>query len=308
MKFNLYLQMMLVISFIILFCIYNISVNGLGCIVTLTRGFPEKDNSDKYKAWYESTLIKRNKAIEKYLYSTRSELIDIIIFQEGDISKIHQNYIQNATPKLKLLFVNVKDSFRKIKYTTNPICPPSKISDNTRYGYKAMCQFWFAYFSKYTKQYDWLLRIDSDNILLANIANTLKSFHGKANIASSVWRDGKNRSPDQITARSEGSVVLGMRDLTKNFATSHNISGQFNNWKMPYTNIFYLNLQWYRNSSIIRDYTNTVLQSKCIFSNRWGDMPLWGAIAAITNQPSYVINIPYYHGSHHKKIKPIARI
>ena len=46
-------------------------------------------------------LISRNLSIIKYIGID----IPILIFNEGDISLDHQNYIKNLTPKLKIEFI-----------------------------------------------------------------------------------------------------------------------------------------------------------------------------------------------------------
>lgn len=49
---------------------------------------------------------------------------------------------------------------------------------------------------------------------------------------------------------------------------------------------------------LVRDFMKAVDESNCIYSNRWGDMPLWGAALALINEPVRFLNVSYYHWSH----------
>ena len=55
------------------------------------------------------------------------------------------------------------------------------------------------------------------------------------------------------------------------FASQHHYTGgTIRSWKAPYTNVMYTNLVWLRNQSIINAYTKAVVDSGCIYGNRWG--------------------------------------
>ena len=67
-------------------------------------------------------------------------------------------------------------------------------------------------------------------------------------------------------------------------------------------------MTWLRTNKIIQSFIKTVDESKCIYSNRWGDSPLWGAAIVLTNQPYTLLPIPYYHGSHHSYVTSNGKI
>ena len=125
------------------------------CITVLTRGYQD---TNKY-----SDLIKRNKSIQEHL---NNKNIDILIFHEGDITYTQQIYIQNQTPLLKIIFVNIlshafKESKKYIQF--------SKETEGYSLGYRHMCDFWFVSFWSFVKEYDYLLRIDEDCVINTNI-------------------------------------------------------------------------------------------------------------------------------------------
>ena len=73
----------------------------MNAVVVLTRGYSD--------IIHYNNLLLRNKCLEKYY----NENIDYIIFHEGNISDIHQSYINSKT-LIPFIFINVSDSFKKI--------------------------------------------------------------------------------------------------------------------------------------------------------------------------------------------------
>jgi len=69
-------------------------------------------------------------------------------------------------------------------------------------------------------------------------------------------------------------------------------------WPAPATNTFYLNLTWLYSQPTVLSWMNRVEHSKCVFSNRWGDLPIWGSTLALTNETIYRWDINVEHTSH----------
>lgn len=130
-----------------------------GCIVTLAFGHDDIRE-------YNKTVVKRNKSVQDHLYTLnikKNAVADVIIFHEGNIIKSHQDYIQSKTPEMPIIFVNISKVFQDFHFVSNPLCPPSILSDtkNTPPGYNSMCYFWFIAFKDYLQEYDWMLRFDA---------------------------------------------------------------------------------------------------------------------------------------------------
>lgn len=70
-------------------------------------------------------------------------------------------------------------------------------------------------------------------------------------------------------------------------------------WPSPATNTFYLNLTWLYSTPTVLKWMQTVEKSQCVFSNRWGDLPVWGATMALTNETRYRWDVNVEHTSHH---------
>ena len=70
-------------------------------IVGLTRGYQDIKRYD--------LLIRRNQSIYNKIYTNLTNDFDVILFHEGNITKEQQTHIQNQTPNLPLIFINIKE-------------------------------------------------------------------------------------------------------------------------------------------------------------------------------------------------------
>ena len=264
-------------------------------IVVLTRGYSNINS-------YES-LIQRNKLIHTHIISQTNKGFDVIIFNEGNISEEHQNYISSFTPNLNLIFKNVKNSglisgFNDSKNVTNfELCPPTPQSSSFGLGYKHMCHFWAIDFFNFLENYKYVIRIDEDCFITKfnpNILNEMDS--NKKYFVSPTFQE-----------QDEPYVIVGMEKLWNTFITDNNITPfkEFKDIKCPYTNLMILNLEYFRNNPLVVKFLDYIDKSHGIYSNRWGDLPIWGMIlSTLINENNYGEddNISYYHGSHRKQI------
>lgn len=290
---NLVLHLSLVL-FLLILVAWRVCEASVGAIAVLVRA-----QSSPLK--YESNLILRNKAIQRYLYwnATANSRLELVFFHEGNLPVAHQQYIRDATPELPMQFIDVGEVFREYKNVNISICPKVLlISQMFSPGYHSMCHFWFLRFQRYLTAYDWMLRIDDDCILARPIRRHLQRLSPAVHFASCLWVDLSNGTTDAIRPVNEGIVVTGMRNLTVKYARQHNLYEDIHSWHAPYTNVMYINLHWLRNNTIVQGFMQTVEDSQCIYSNRWGDLPLWGAAIHLAKEPRYHLKVPYYHGSH----------
>ncbi len=69
-------------------------------------------------------------------------------------------------------------------------------------------------------------------------------------------------------------------------------------WSAPMTNNLYINLTWLYSQPLVMEWMDTVEESRCVFRNRWGDLPIWGATVALANETRYRWDVNMEHTSH----------
>jgi len=245
------------------------------CIAVLTRGYSNQIYYDK--------LLRRNLHIETHLTDKTTE---ILIFHEGNISEDDQVYIMLHTPLLKIKFVNINNglAFRKekdyVQLDRTIMCPR---------GYRHMCSFWFVDFWHFVKDYDKLLRIDEDCFIEFNVDSVFEKLD-KYKFVCGEWGNDEN------------FVTKGLNDFTL-----HHLNKPKSEAKRPagpYTNVFAINLDSVRNSESLKNYIDSTDKSNKIYSQRWGDLPLWGeAIHYIFGMNEVSIDkLSYFHASHNTQV------
>ena len=255
-------------------------------IVVLTRGY---NNNGEY-----GKLVKRNNAIYDNYYKNieNKNMYDVVIFHEGNITEEQQVYIQSQTPDLPLLFQKV--DFLNIN-VNNPMCHQSELSNNFGNGYKNMCYFWSISFLQYLKNYKYIFRIYED-CYIDNIRPDLVEEYEKNNIMYAFSFD---------NGYDVGDVTKGMEDLFNEYIKKNNLPQTNNKMVFPYTNLMIINIPYFSNNEVVMGVLNEIQKSECIFSNRWGDLPIWGYILSLLVDKQYYLlddTIKYYHESHGVKI------
>ena len=157
-----------------------------------------------------------------------------------------------------------------------------------------MCYFWSISFFKYLHEYDYIIRIDEDCIIYNLDINILNKYKEQNIMFSSAYYQDNDFE----------DVTIGLKDLFDNYLIENNLIKK-NDLKMPYTNFMILNIPFFKNNIDVNNILNEIDKSNCIFSNRWGDLPIWGYILSYLIDKSYYKedkNIIYLHGSHSTKI------
>lgn len=254
-------------------------------ICVLTRGYENISGYDE--------LIRRNKALLEFLPSGGVIGYDMLIFHEGNISDEQVTHIQQESGALHLKFVSVEQEFRyKPLPETSRYCYETDSSKRFGHGYRCMCRFWFSGFLDYLEGYDYAIRFDEDcicmNFPLPEIIGEMRS------------KDIHYVTPCLKGADSAG-VVVGMKEFAMDFCQDHCIQKAPVFDENPYTNVFVLDVSFFRRHELFRSFSEAVDRTRCIDINRWGDLPLWGVILSILPENG-VMNtdhrIRYYHGSH----------
>jgi hypothetical protein len=250
-------------------------------IIVLTRRY---ESNDDY-----TQLIKRNESISKNLDNKKK--FEVIIFHEGDISHSQQQFISQHTPSLKMKFIDVCEkgtAFRKEKETIEHY-PPSR---RFPVSYRHMCSFWFVDFWGYVEDYDYVVRIDEDCVILSNI-NTIFNKLKNYVVTCAAWGAAGSNNPD------DNKVTCGLNEFTLNF---FNLDSSKSRPQIPpYTNVITFNLKELRRNERLKDYITAIDKSDGIYIYRWGDHVLWGeALSYLYDSNDHLVDksIVYFHGSH----------
>ena len=253
-------------------------------IAALTKGYPDCNAYD--------TLIQRNRSL---LYMKTGDLeVYHVLFHEGNISQEHQLYITGKTPSLNIQFIDVSDEFKYVpsyQGCKTGLCKRTEKSDRFSQGYKTMCRFWLHRFLEYTHGYDYVVRVDEDCIVNSL---DLKS------VIDDMQKSGKVYLTPCLMSEDDYDVVLGLSKLSNGFSEKRGLTCPVYN-QNPYTNVFILNVEYFKGLTLFQEYCEEVDKTGCIYINRWGDLPLWGVIlSTMVPRDKWDIEkrIKYHHGSH----------
>jgi len=267
--------------------IYHENFQTKHAIVILTRGYPDIQG-------YHN-LIKRNQAIYDVFYSRLDDPdnYDVVIFHEGNITADQQKYIQSRTQGLPLLFKEVP--FQQNDQKNMDLCPPTDLSESSSSGYKNMCSFWSVGVFDFMGSYEYIIRIDEDCFLDSLDPHTIDRYQAdRIMFSSGLFQE-----------NDVADVIVGMDTLFDAYLNTQNDSIRNYEIRCPYTNVMIMNVPFFMNNQDVRSILNEIKQSNCIFSNRWGDLPIWGHILTLMIDKSYYLedkSIRYYHESHYSGV------
>lgn len=276
------------------------------CIYALTRGYK---NLDGYK-----DIINRNKAIEDNISCFLDNNVDYILFHEGNILEDHQKYIQSFT-NISLSFIDIHNFYPKSAFHNEDkkvllndkghliselFCEKTKNqgwdSNQRAWGlnYRHMCEFHFIYILQYLRNYKYGLRIDEDCI----IQNKVNYFD--------FFKDSKLKLISGIFMKDCHGATINLNKFCNEFKDENKINYLKTEIGGPYTNVFLLDLEYFRNHILINKFIEKIKNNQYIIIYRWGDLPLWGEVCNLfLNKDEYNYyerNIKYYHGSHGYKV------
>ena len=263
-------------------------------ITVLTRGYPSEKNYGQ--------LIKRNNLIYEKIIKQSSYKMDMIIFHEGNLQENHIKFIKENYPS-EIIFINLKttnpkNAFDDKKNILNyELCPPNFLSNNFPLGYKHMCHFWSIDFFDYLKDYNIIIRIDEDCFIEEFDDSILENFLSEKKVFVSP----------EFQGHDDNRVIVGLEKTLNSFIKDNNLESK-KEWTeivSPYTNIMIINLDFFRRNNIVKTFLKKIDECNCIYSNRWGDLPIWGVILSCFIDIGLYSNTPkikYFHSSHNKKI------
>jgi hypothetical protein len=227
-----------------------------------------------------------------------------------------------------------------LKVKPNGYCKPTPISKRFHVGYKAMCWFWFKDMLGYSEvlKYGELLRIDDDCYLsdstdgvqatdawpsaataASTATKTASTSLSPTDASGDVSRNdarSRRRAQDSTgggTAAAPLRLVSPLASVADegmdNKATTMGLRQAFaelngsifqSTWRSPYTNVLLYNITYLSQSDALARVYQKVSATGCVWVNRWGDSPLWGATRLLLAWPAPpLVGLGgYEHGSH----------
>lgn len=211
-------------------------------------------------------LITRNVAIWSHI--NRECEYPLVIFHEGNISQAHQDYITERSMGQKIIFKDISSVWAG--------------------GYEGMCRFMIYDIWEQCAEYDYVMRIDEDCILQKCVFNPFDQIQNAFTgyMASVFWAE--SHSETNATLPQFIQQLMGLDSV------------DFYNNRFPYTNVSVANVPYMRAIKELKIIAESELQRK----NRWGDLPVIGAILNIyqNKEIKALTELSYYHASHNASI------
>lgn len=261
---------------------------------------------------YNESVVQRNIAIARQDWSP---VVDHLVFYDDAMPKADREYIQAQT-SLSLRFIDVEAFFavgreeherRNAKGGYDKRCNPTGLAKRFSAGYKAMCHFWYSGFLQFTRDYDTILRVDDDVVFsgVCDIGIPPRPGQRQEFLAST-----SERSPYDVSA----GITRGMRSILAEVGFKHGFlkklppDGKFSWPYSPTTQMMLLNATRLRSDHRIVASMAAIDATGCQYSNRWGDMPLWGGSANLFQLPiARFRTCDYTHGSNNQSFASQCR-
>ena len=248
-------------------------------IAVLTRGYEDLAHYDQF--------IARGQALATMPWAHK---VDHLIYHQGDISPSHQEHLR-LTTKLPMEFINITQAFNKgwqRAYKENPNATwadkcPSKSGNHFGFGYRTMSDWWSRQFlsDPTLLNYKYMLRIDEDATVTESEEAKQWTLPNESIHYASRWSMECNDHGGDTVAATRGLNELLFGEAEKVVFCS------------PFTEVSWVNLEWARSSSELTRMMTDVDLAGCVYANRWGDLPLWGAFLNKLQEPMVELELPY---------------
>ena len=219
-------------------------------IATLLKGI-----GTSFAQWKETLVIIRNKSIIKNFKGK----CDLIFFHEGNLHEEYMAKIKSSV-NFNIKFIEVPN-FRLSESELSILKPDILDMGNVRTGYSSMCKFWAYLFIDYLSEYDYVIRLDDDCIVLNNMDKLIE-----------------NLEKSYLCFRSLGKEDLrhGLEDFMKMYFDKPVI--EETRIDLPYTNFCGFNLNKIRRDKRILNFFREIENNQFIHKYAWTDTLLWGII------------------------------
>lgn len=251
-------------------------------IVCLTRGYADPRRYD--------SLIQRNRSIYQTINRRRRHQYPLVIWHEGNISAGHQRYILRRELNADVRFIDVSAAL----YLPHGL-KRSDFLEGWSAGYRLMCRFHTYYIWYYTRQLDYIMRLDEDCTLLSVASDPIEDLWRAGGDFACVGYDGEAH---ELTNRTLGPFA-------RRYATTilRRVDGRDPyDRRFPYTNLYVTRTAFWRQAHV-QQFLDTVIGQPDSIRCRWGDLPALGVALNLFAARGSVHSMPhvrYKHGSHNR--------
>jgi hypothetical protein len=200
----------------------------------------------------------------------------------------HQRYILKRESNAYVRFVDVSAVFRLPRGIKE-----SELIESWSVGYRLMCRFHTYHIWQYTRQFDFVMRLDEDCILCSVAFDPLKCLsEAGIDFASAAFV----KETHELTNRTLAPFVSRYADLIYPRMRNSNLY----NHSFPYTNLYVTRTAFWRRPAVQR-FLNAVMRERDSIRFRWGDLPVLGIALNMFGRPrkvARILNITYRHASH----------
>jgi len=219
-------------------------------IATLLKGI-----GTSFAQWKETLVIIRNKSIIKNFKGK----CDLIFFHEGNLHEEYMAKIKSSV-NFNIKFIEVPN-FRLSESELSILKPDILDMGNVRTGYSSMCKFWAYLFIDYLSEYDYVIRLDDDCIVLNNMDKLIENLE---------------KSYLCFPALGQEDLRHGLEDFMKMYFDKPVI--EETRIDLPYTNFCGFNLNKIRRDKRILNFFREIENNQFIHKYAWTDTLLWGII------------------------------
>ncbi len=269
----------------------NENISAQNAIVCLTRGYPDVSG---YKR-----LIRRNRAIYHAINYQRIHQYPLILWHQGNIPLAHQSFVLAQESNHDVRFIDVSGAFQLPQGIE-----PSELMESWSVGYRLMCRFHIYYIWQYTRQFDYVMRIDEDCTLRCVAADPIQW----------LLKHGLDFAAAAFVGESHALTNQTLAPFVNRYASSvarQSHGAEPYNHVFPYTNLYVTRTGFWRQPEVQRFLAAVAFERDSI-RLRWGDLPVLGAALNMFASAGTIAVIPhlaYRHGSHHLTVStfPVGR-
>lgn len=213
-------------------------------------------------------LIQRNISISKTI--NKEGIHPLIVFHENNISDKDQSFIRKQTPNQNIEFVDISSSWGG-------------------HGYTSMCQFFYYDIWNYCKDYDNILRVDTDCIIRRSDYDIFEYSDSCVFVSPYLW--GESHKP---TCESLPGVIEDFTGVNRDIFWGN----KFPFWVIGSTKPSF----WLKEP--VQNILKKIVSHDRAVCDRWGDLPVLGSLVNIYSESEnlkFFRGLQFYHGSHNKE-------
>lgn len=212
-------------------------------------------------------LINRNICIHKFL--NQDCRYPLVIFHEGNIPAHHQKHVEENSKGQTIKWVDISDVWSG--------------------GYEGMCRFQGLHLWEKCAEYDYIMRIDEDCFITSCPVDPFTVIGDNVYLRSVYWSESHGET--------NATLPHALQRLT---GVPHE---QYYNDKFVYTNVSLSSVKFWLEPKMHKLLT-TLCMSHEQRANRWGDLPLLGALLNLyaKGRVGHMHGLTYSHQSHGNEV------